>query len=339
MNDIIKSQLNQFAFLFLFASEFTFYLLILQTGVVESHNSNIFQTWMLPVGGIIGIISSIFLFKKRKWFIPSVLLIQILLCEEYINSNGIELFLFGLISGLTAPILIASIDKLWLAVLALALSYVYGTTHFDTPAIDRTSIGIFLSTVAFIASLFSQVDYKTKTIRAVSLYSAATIFLWLLLDSALFETLSRDRVMHIWGEHMYLLNIIVSHLLGLFAAYKAREYKHNDFVMLGLFFLSYSIYAEGWQLGLSLVYPFVISYYNVTILKEFMKLSYSVLALMTLSLWVASGMGLLIAVEHTFYLAWLFLFVLFFTFISKKNIIKLTTYIKISMPWILPSKS
>lgn len=339
MKALSRTHFTQIAFLFLFASEFTFYLLILQTGIVEYHHSDLQQVWMVPTGGILGIIASIFLYQKRKWLIPLLLLCQLLLSLHYASANGIELFFLGLISGLTAPILIARIDRLWLAVLALALSYTYGTYYFHVSSAERTAIALFLSSVALIASLFAHMDLKKESTKYISLYSAGTIFLWLVLDAALFESLSRNEFMHIWGDQTYIWNIISFHILGLIIAYKARGYKHNDAVMAALFFMAYSAYTSGSQWMLSLVYPFVISYYNVIILKELMKLPYALLAVMALSLWGASGIGLIVALRGTFYVAWALWFILLLTYIGKYIVLNHYKLRETLSSWIVTPKS
>lgn len=339
MKALFKTHFTQTAFLFLFASEFTFYLLILQTGIVEYHHSDIFQVWMVPTGGILGIMASIFLFKERKWLIPVLLLTQLLLSLHYANANAIELFAFGLISGLTAPMLIARIDRLSIAVMALALSYAYGTYFFDVPAAERTSIALFLSAVALASSLFAHMDLKKQHTAFISLYSAGAIFLWLLLDAALFETLSRDSIMHIWGEEAFRWNIIGFHLLGLLAAYKARDWEHNDVALLVLFFLAYSFYSMDWQWGLSLVYPFVISYYNVIILRQLMRLPYALLAVMALSLWAASGMGLMIALGGSFYVAWGVWMILMCIYVAKYSATSIGKWRKSIALWTPPSRA
>jgi len=304
MRAITKIQIPQVAFLFLFAAEFTFYLLILQTGIVEYHHSAMREIWMVPAGGIIGILASVFLYKERQWLIPFLLFAQLLLALNYAQANGFELFLLGLISGLTAPILIARIDRFWMVVLALALSYTYGTYYFDVPASQRTDIALFLSVVALSASFFSHMQRVKKHTIYISLYGAGSIFFWLLLDASLFETLSRDPVMHLWGEGTFTWNIILFHIIGLAVAYLARNWRHHDAMILALFILTYTLYSLGWQWALSLVYPFVISYYNVIILKQLMRLPYLLLALMALTLWAASGMGLLVALSESFAVAW-----------------------------------
>jgi hypothetical protein len=304
---LTKIQIPNIAFLLLFASEFTFYLLILQTGIVEYHHSVTAEIWMVPVGGVLGIVTSIFLHKERQWLIPLLLFSQLVLSLNYAHANGIELFLLGLISGLTAPMLIARIDRFWAVVAALALSYTYGTYYFAVPAFQRTDIALFLSAVALSASLFAQMQQVKKNTAYISLYSAGSIFLWLLLDASLFETLSRNGIMFLWGDDTFTWIIILFHLIGLVVAYKARDWKHNNSLLLALFVLTYTLYTIQWQWGLSIVYPFVISYYNVIILRMLMRLPYGLLAVMALSLWAASGLGLLIALGGSFSVAWIIL--------------------------------
>ncbi len=323
MKAIYNIKLSDIAFLWLFATEFTFYLLILQTGIVEYHHSDMSQIWMVPVGGVLGIIASIFVHKEREWLIPLLLLTQLLLSFHYATANAIELFLLGLISGLTAPMLIARIDKFSIATIALALSYAYGTYYFDVLAQDRTQIALFLSLVAFIASLFAQMQNLKKSTLNPTIYSVGSIFLWLLLDAGLFETLSRDSVMHLWGDGAFIWNIIIFHIIGLVVAYKGMSWRHNNSLLLALFVLSYSLYSLGWQWGLSIVYPFVISYYNVIILKELTRLPYAFLAVMALSLWGASGLGLLVALGGNFAVAWIVLVLLAIIELAKMNNIPL----------------
>lgn len=300
MKAISNMKLSDIAFLLLFATEFTFYLLILQTGIVEYHHSDMSQIWMVPVGGILGIITSVSLHKERVWLIPMVLFLQLLLSLDYANA----------LSGLTAPMLIARIEKFWIAVVALALSYTYGTYYFDVPALQRMHIALFLSLVAFVSSLFAQMQHFKKSTLNPSFLSVGSIFLWLLLDAALFETLSRDSMMHLWGDSRFTWNIILFHIIGLVVAYKALGSKHNHTILLLLFTLSYTLYALEWQWGLSIMYPFVISYYNVIILRKLSRLPYAFLAVMALSLWGASGLGLFIALGENFMVAWVVLILL-----------------------------
>ncbi len=330
MKIFLKKHLPTFAFLFLFSAEFTYYLIILQTGIVEYHHSIISEIWMVPLGGMIGIITSIFLYKERHWLIPFVLLIQLLLSVDYAVANGVELFFLGIISGITAPMLIARLEKMWLVVLSLAISYTYGTYFFDIQAIDRTNIALFLSLVALFASLFSQMGKERQKTAILSFYSMGNIFLWLLLDAALFETLSRDSIMHLWGDANFTWIIIFCHLVGLIVAYIYRNAQENDALLLGMFAITYLSYTSGSQILLSIVYPFVISYYNVIILRKLISLSYTNLAVVSLSLWAASGLGLFIALWHAFIIAWIILFILAIHFLNarmNKPIFKMQTWI------------
>lgn len=315
-----KHQFNDYPFLLLFASEFTYYLLILQTGIVEYHNSIMGEVWMLPVGGVSGIIASIFLHKEQYRLMPALLALQLLLSMGYPDVGSVGIFVLGLISGLTAPMLIARIESLWLVVVALALSYSYGTYCFDIIASQRDTIAIFLTLVALGASLLHSETPRVKSPQYFSLLSGGAIFLWLLLDAALFETLSRDAVMSLWGEGKYEMNIILFHLLGLIVAFLARDFKYNTLIILALFFVTYTLYALKMQWELSVVYPLVISYYNVAILNAFMKLTYPLLAIMALSLWAASGAGLMIALSSSFEIAWVALALLAFVEILRVSI-------------------
>lgn len=300
-----------YAFLLLFAAEFTYYLLILQTGIVTYHHSVLSQIWMVPAGGMLGIVLSVLVHNKRAWFLPLLLLVQLILSLDYADANALELFGLGLISGLTAPMLLFRIDRLWVAVAALALSYAFGTAMFHVEAINRTGIALFLTLLALGASFFAAMgETKRADKRNISLFTMAKIFVWLLLDAALFETLSRDAVMHLWGNETYTPILIVSHLVGVAVAYHLHDWKRTDAVLLLLFVMTYAAYSSGSSLVLSLVYPFVISYYNVIILDKFRKLHYLPLALMSLSLWGASGLGLLIALSHSFFIAWIVLLLL-----------------------------
>ncbi|WP_353662258.1 hypothetical protein [Hydrogenimonas sp. SS33] len=319
MKYIPRIPLPTFAFLMLFSAEFTYYLLILQTGIVEYHHSLLSEVWMVPAGGMIGILLSIGAYPRRRWLMPSLLFVQLLLSFSYASANGWELFLLGLISGLTAPMLIALVPRLWVVAVALAFSYLFGTWVFDVPAIDRTSIAVSLSAVALGASFLGDMRPAKCGSGTVSLYSMGNIFLWLLLDAALFETLSRDAVMHLWGEEGFAFPIILFHLIGLAAAYGMRSYRHNDALLLGLFAFAYATYASGSQAWLCVVYPFVISYYNVVIMEKLIRLPYTKVAMASLSLWAASGLGLLIALSHTFAIAWTVLGLLFVNYMAQST--------------------
>ena len=297
----------------------TYYLLILQTGIVEFHHSDMQEIWMVPVGGVIGIISSIYGYRYRNILVPALLLGQMLLSFHYTHDSGLEMFLLGFISGFTAPLLIARIDNFLIVAVALGFSYLIGTCNFDLPADGRTGIAIILSAVAFVTSLLADMGREKREKEQYSVTATATIFFWLILDAALFETLSRDPSMRIWGEEGYTLTIIAFHLIGIAAAYRLREWHHNDLAILLLFTLTYSTYSLGFQMLLSVIYPFVISYYNVIILEQFRKIHYPNLAFVALSLWIASGFGLMIALAESFSVAWTVLALLGLIYFTQRK--------------------
>ena len=164
-DSLLKSFLLDFSFLVLFASEFTYYLLILQTGIINYHHSLFTEIWMIPVGGILGIIASVTLNNKKRWLMPLFLLMQLLLSFHYSTANVLELFLLGVLSGLTAPMLIARINTFWVVIASLALSYAFGTYMFDVEASNRTDIALFLSLLALIASLAPHTFANTVKIK------------------------------------------------------------------------------------------------------------------------------------------------------------------------------
>ena len=299
-----RFETTDLAFVLLFAAEMTYYLLILQTGIVEYHHSNLREIWMVPVGGVIGILTSIYAYEHRARLLPLLLLGQMLLSFHYTHDHGLEMFALGLISGLTAPLLIARIERLLPVAAALALSYLVGTLSFDLPSGGRTEIAVLLSAVAFSASLFADMGRVKSRAESYSVTDTATIFFWLILDAALFETLSRNPELRIWGVDGFTPIIILFHLVGVAAAYRFRHWRRNDVIILGLFFLTYAIYTLQFQMVLAVVYPFVISYYNVIILERFRKIHYPNLAFAALSLWIASGFGLMIALAESFSVAW-----------------------------------
>jgi len=314
--------IQNLAFFSLFSMEFSYYLLILQTGLVEVHGSQLSEIWMLPFGGTLGILSTIFLYHKRALLVPSLLFLQLLISLNYSNLNGLEMFILGVISGVTAPLLIARIDNLLIAVGGLALSYLIGTEYIFVAASQREDIAIVLSLFALVASLMSKLGKERVEYGSKNIFQGVLIFFWIFLDSALFETLSRDAVMAIWANGDFTLHIMIFHLFGVVAAYKFRDFKHNNTLMVLLFTAAISAYMFGEQNSLSIIYPFVISYYNVIILNAFMKFNYPSLAILALGLWIASGAGLIVALSHSFGYIWIAVSVLLILTL-RKNMFKL----------------
>jgi len=123
--------------------------------------------------------------------------------------------------------------------------------------------------------------------------------LWAFMDSTLFETLSRDPSISIWRGG-YELPIILFHFAGIVTALfgHTRSTDKERFILL-LFALSYLSYFFHEALVLAMVYPFVISYYNVVILQEVIKIkSFGTIVIVMICIgWIASGIGLMVALQ------------------------------------------
>lgn len=295
-------------FIIMFFAETTYYLLILQTGIVEFYNSDMQVLWMIPVGGVIGIILTFILKNYQNKILSISLFLQIFLVSFYPDFSHLTLFLLGLLSGLIAPILIYQISNFKTIFIILSLSYVAGTFGTMIEAGDRFYIAIALSLLAFLASIF--VDSKDKDdTKLIPLVDFVVIFSWLLLDSTLFESLSRD-TLTIWKNSEFVWIIALSHVAGLALAYKLHNYKNVNYLIIVLFALSYLFYTLELQYPLSVIYPVVISFYNVIILKRFIQLPFLWLCFGAIGLWVSAGTGLLIALNHLYILGWFILVVL-----------------------------
>ncbi len=279
------------AFILLFFTETSYYLLILQTGIVDCFHSDITQIWMIPIGGVLGILS-ILKIQNRSMVVSMALAFQTLLMFFYPHFNSYMLFILGFLSGLVAPYLIFQLRSLNEIVVILALAYLLGTFAINIAPEQRGELAMVLSLVALFSSFV--VAPISKEGKEIALKSYLPIFLWLLLDATLFETLARS-TQHIWANEHFTLLIALSHLVGLLLGYRLVEYRGNNMLILSLFALSYFLFWFNQPYLLVIVYPIVISYYNVIILKEFMTLSFEHLTLVSVSLWVSSGMGLFLA--------------------------------------------
>jgi len=286
---IININLAEIAFITLFFAETSYYLLIMQTGIVECFHSDMSKLWMIPVGGVLGILT-MFSVKERSFVVLVALFFQTLLMFFYPTFSGLTLFILGFLSGLVAPYLIYQLRTLQQVLIVLGLAYLLGTFAVTIPAEHRGLLAIVLSMVALFSSYFVT-PLEEKEQKELKLSTYITIFLWLVLDATLFETLSRSSGA-IWGRDAFTLTISVFHLVGLFIGYKLHQFRYNNLVILTLFALSYLAFTLNLSYFLAIVYPIVISYYNVIILKHFMRLSFEHLTLVSVSLWVSAGAGL-----------------------------------------------
>jgi len=231
--------------------------------------------------------------NRRSTVVSVALFFQTLLMFFYPNFNGFMLFALGFLSGLVAPYLIFQLKSLYQIVIVLGLAYLLGTFAIHILPEDRGDLAIFLSTIALFSSYFvipSLDKYSQKLFSRKYFF----IFVWLVLDATLFEILARSSGA-IWKDESMTLIIATFHIVGLFIGYKLVNFRYNNALILALFAISYLLFAFNLSTLLAIVYPIVISYYNVIILKEFMTLSFEHLTLVSLSLWVSAGMGLSMA--------------------------------------------
>ncbi|MDD3009484.1 MAG: hypothetical protein RBR70_10580 [Arcobacter sp.] len=284
--------------IFFIASELCYYLLIAQTGIVEYFSSNIFLIAPLPVGGVIG--SLLISYIKIKNKVSLFLVAQLILSFLYPNYNFLTLFLLGFVVGSMAPLIINEVKKTTFLELglALSLSYVTGTILFNYEVSQREIIAVTLTTITLFCSLFLNYIKEEKELNTTS-HSLLMMVLWVFLDSALFESLSRDVTVSIWRDG-FTFEIALFHVIGLFCAlYFKIEKNQKELLILTLFALSYLFYFLREGSILSMVYPFVISYYNVVILQSIRKLDFKTISFYMIFIgWMASGAGLFIALAN-----------------------------------------
>jgi beta-carotene 15,15'-dioxygenase len=285
------------------ASELCFYLLIAQTGIVEYFSSNLFLIAPLPIGGIIGSLLVSYIKIENKNKISIFLMIQLAMSFIYPNFNFITLFILGLSVGSLAPLIINEIKKTKFMELGLALSisYVMGTFLFNYDVASRGFIAILLTTIALIGSQFlpkiNEEKEENKSLN--SNHSLVLMVLWVFLDSALFESLSRDISISIWRDG-FTFEIALFHVVGVFCAlYFKIEKNQKELFIITLFALSYLFYFLREGFVLALIYPFVISYYNVVILQTIVKKDFRTITLYMICIgWIASGLGLFVALGN-----------------------------------------
>ncbi len=294
---------NIFLILFIFA-ELSFYLLIAQTGVVEVFHSDIFAIISLPIGGIIGTYLTLYISLKSQRNGVALLILQMVSIFSYPDMNWVTLFLLGLSVGGISPIIIEVLKRAKIVDLgvALGLSYTFATLLFGTNPMHRGGMALALSAIALFGYLF--LEYKKITtdrllFRKGEIYPLYLMVIWVFLDASLFETLSRDDMMSIWRGG-FSSEIILFHLLGVVVAISIKiEYSRKALLIAMLFVASYLFYFMHASLLLSIVYPFVISYYNIVILQSLVKLrsSKDISLSMVFIGWMASGAGLMVALE------------------------------------------
>ena len=297
--------IQSLSLVFLLGFELSYYLLIVQTGIAQHYHSDLFKLFPIFVGGVAGTVLS-----GQSWGnitnpvhkIMIALTLQLILSFLYPDYNAFTLGLLGFSVGLMAPLGIYLFKEKQQKELlfALAIAYTVGTYCFTSSAESREWMAIAFSLISLIAALLLK-DYKVEEDAKVishTFISYLPLMLWILLDSNLFETLSRHEGLNIWSNETLL--IILFHLIGLVAAsiIKLSTLKKHLFIAL-LFMGSYSLSYFEMPLILAMVYPFTISYYNVIVFTSLTKeMSLSKLASMMVFIgWIASGIGLALAVS------------------------------------------
>lgn len=306
--------------------ELCYYLLIAQTGIVEVFHSDLLVIGYLPIGGVLGSYISSHISLKQKYKIIVLLTLQAVLTLFYPNYNTALLFLLGFSVGGIAPLMIYTLKKAQSIdfILALSLAYTIGTFLFTTIPTDRSLLGIFLSIGALISYIFINKSFGQKVVETNKHYIQYPLFFmvfWVFLDSTLFETLSRDIVIPIWrGE--YTFEIITFHIIGVIAGMVLKQdYLQKSLTILVLFAISYLFYFLREPLLLSIVYPFVISFYNVAILQSLVtQKSLKKLGLYMIFIgWIASGGGLFVALSELIIFVPLAFLIVFIYIVNKES--------------------
>lgn len=261
----------------LLSSQLLYYLLIAQTGIVGAFNSHIHDLYTLPIGGIIGgLLAGFIKHKDIKIELYTMLLAQFILAFFYPHYSLIEIFILGFVVGYTTPLLLFSLGKQKKINLAigLAISYTIGTLLYTYPFEQRGIIALTLSLVSIISLMFLDINEESDTKKSIINFGTiGFLILWIFLDSALFETLSRSGNIDIWSH--YTLTIVSFHIFGIIIAYKLKwlSISSKNSVAISLFLISYGLYWFKIPLLLSIVYPFTISWYNFALFSYIMRLN------------------------------------------------------------------
>ena len=288
--------MKELALTLLVAAQFLYYLLIAQTGIVEYFHSDLSRIFWLPLGGIVGTVLSARLPGSERQRLTGLLILQGLITLQYPALSPVLLGFLGIVMGASAPLMVRLLREGGPLVLggALGLSYLAGTLLFTSPAAWRGPLGIVLTLAALLLLPRARGRRAPAALPPLAFGTIATMALWAFLDSALFETLSRDASLSIWRDgHSY--EIALFHLLGVvLALWAPLGWRGSRQLIALLFAAAYLSYLAALPLFLAAVYPVVISYYNVVILRRLSRereLSRIAAAMLAIG-WGASGAGL-----------------------------------------------
>ena len=291
--------------------ELSYYLLIIQTGLMEHFGSDLLRIAPLPIGGVLGSLFIAYTNINDKNKISLLVLLQLLLSFFYPDLSSIMLFLLGLSAGALAPLIVNTLKKALLFEIgfALGLSYTIGTALFTYNVDNRGWIALILSAIVLLASRFIPQE-KVKKLPSKEQHSLLMMSLWIFLDSALFETLSRDVAIPIWRLGMSG-EIIFFHLVGIVLALTLKSSnRHKELSIFILFALSYILYLLEEARLLAIIYPIVISYYNVLILQTLRQKELKTISIFMIFIaWIASGAGLIVALTKLTFIMPIFIII------------------------------
>jgi len=297
--------INSIALSLLLGFELSYYLLIVQTGIVTHYDSDLIILFPMFAGGVLGTVLG-----GRSWGnienpvdkIIIALTLQLLLSFNYPHYNVSTLFLLGIAVGLMAPlgIYLFKAHQQKELFFALEIAYTIGTYLFTSDVEIRMWMAVAFSAIALLSAVILK-NYKVERDAKVVSHSFISYFplmLWILLDSNLFESLSRNAGMNIWSHYTFM--IIIFHVIGLLSAYFINMTKSREYIYISVAFLgSYIFYFLEWPFLLAILYPFTNSYYKVVVFTTLsQEVSLSKLAYMMILVgWIASGLGLAIALS------------------------------------------
>ncbi|MFH0710716.1 MAG: hypothetical protein V2A75_10965 [Pseudomonadota bacterium] len=309
------------------SSQLLYYLLIAQTGVVGAFDSHIHDLYTLPIGGVIGsIVSAYWKHHGIKQELFFMFIAQIILSWFYPDYSLGLLLVLGFIVGYTTPLMLYVFREQSRKNLALglALSYAVGTALYTYPFQQRGIIAIMLPSISMAALYFSSLPMRSHRHHTpLNFKVIAVMMVWIFADSALFETLNRSDEMDVWRHYMAL--IVISHLLGVYLAFRyGKTLMRSNGIILGLFALSYAAYYSHQPVLLAIIYPIVISYYNVLLFRELTQMGdVRVIGITMVGVgWGASSIANLVALTHELWIVVILLgiFVLIYPFYFRRTV-------------------
>lgn len=143
------------ALILLLGFELSYYLLIVQTGVVAYYNSDLITLFPMFVGGVLGTILGGFSWGRVENPLHKIMIalsLQLLLSFFYPNYNIFTLLLLGLAVGVMAPlgVYLFKAKQQKELLLALAIAYTIGTYSFTSIVDSRMLMAVLFSTIALI---------------------------------------------------------------------------------------------------------------------------------------------------------------------------------------------